>query len=138
MFGKEDGSRQMHFDRSWHRLFALAGLDYGRDKGLVWHSLRHEFISRVAETTEDVNPAREMARHADIRTTQRYNPIRARSRKRRTQPRRDLPSCRDLSYSEALPVDTSPMEASQNQASTPRMATGRSAAPRSFVLRQRV
>lgn len=72
VFGREDGSHQEHFDRSWHRLFALAGLDFGRDKGLVWHSLRHEFISRVAESTEDVNAARELARHADIRTTQRY------------------------------------------------------------------
>lgn len=34
----------------WRELFKLAGLKWGRDKGLVWHTLRHEFCSRTAET----------------------------------------------------------------------------------------
>jgi hypothetical protein len=30
----------------WRELFTLAGLDYGRDKGLVWHAIRHNRIDQ--------------------------------------------------------------------------------------------
>lgn len=35
----------------WRELFKLAGLDYGRAKGLTWHTIRHEFVSRNIEPT---------------------------------------------------------------------------------------
>ena len=70
VFGTASGFRQDDFE--WHRLFKLAGLDFGRDKGLVWHSLRHEFCSRTAENTGDPVIAQELARHKDLRTTQGY------------------------------------------------------------------
>jgi hypothetical protein len=72
VFGREDGSRIGRFDKTWHRLFGLAGLDYGRDKGLVWHTTRHEFISRVQERTGDPVVTQKLARHKDLRTTMLY------------------------------------------------------------------
>jgi len=72
VFGTSSGFRQENFRAAWHRLFKLAGLDYGRDKGLVWHTLRHEFCSRTAENTGDPVIAQELARHKDLRTTQGY------------------------------------------------------------------
>lgn len=42
----------------------LAGLKWGRDKGLVWHTLRHEFCSRTAENTGDPVVAQELGRGA--------------------------------------------------------------------------
>jgi hypothetical protein len=35
VFGTEDGRRVKGFRRMWRELFTLAGLDWGRDKGLV-------------------------------------------------------------------------------------------------------
>jgi integrase len=72
VFGREDGSYVGSFDRPWRRLFELAGLDWGRAQGLVWHALRHEFISRTLEQTGDPVVAQAMARHKDVRTTQGY------------------------------------------------------------------
>jgi integrase len=72
VFGTEDGRRRKNFRRMWHELFKLAGLEWGRDKGLVWHTLRHEFCSRTAENTGDPVVAQELARHKDLRTTQGY------------------------------------------------------------------
>ena len=72
VFGTEQGARQKDFRRMWRELFTLAGLHYGRDKGLVWHTLRHEFCSRTAENTGDPVVAQELARHKDLRTTQGY------------------------------------------------------------------
>ena len=72
VFGTPSGFRQVCFRGAWRRLFVLAGLDYGRDKGLVWHTLRHEFCSRTAENTGDPVVAQELARHKDLRTTQGY------------------------------------------------------------------
>jgi integrase len=72
VFGTEDGRRQKGFRRMWRELFELAGLKWGRDKGLVWHTLRHEFCSRTAENTGDPVVAQELARHKDLRTTQGY------------------------------------------------------------------
>jgi integrase len=51
VFGTDDGRRQKDFRRMWRELFGLAGLKWGREKGLVWHTLRHEFCSRTAENT---------------------------------------------------------------------------------------
>jgi integrase len=68
--GTVNGYRQTCFRSRWRRLFTLAGLKYGRDKGLVWHTLRHEFCSRTAENTGDPVIAQELARHKDLRTTQ--------------------------------------------------------------------
>ena len=57
-------------------LYTLAGLDWGRVKGLTWHTTRHEFISRVAETTKNPRDAQEAARHKRLETTQRYMHVR--------------------------------------------------------------
>jgi len=72
VFGTEDGRERKGFRRMWRELFKLAGLDYGRDKGLVWHTTRHEFISRLAENTKDPVLTQEIARHRDLETTQGY------------------------------------------------------------------
>jgi integrase len=73
IFGFEDGRQQKGFRRMWNELFTLAGLNWGRDKGLVWHTTRHENISRHAENTGgDSNLTMELARHHDIKTTLGY------------------------------------------------------------------
>jgi integrase len=72
VFGREDGRYQRDFKKMWRKLFTLAGLDWGRDKGIVWHTLRHEFCSRTAEITGDPVVTQELARHKDLRTTQGY------------------------------------------------------------------
>lgn len=63
VFGTKDGKRVLGFRRMWTELFTLAGLDWGRDKGLVWHTARHEAISRALEAAE-----------GDIGVTQQYGP----------------------------------------------------------------
>lgn len=72
IFGTEDGRRQQGFRRMWRALFDAAGLTWGRAIGVVWHTTRHEFISRIAEQTGDPVLAKDMARHADIKTTELY------------------------------------------------------------------
>ena len=72
VFGKEDGSHAKSFDKSWQRLFDLAGLEHGRSKGLVWHTLRHEFASRTLERSGNPVIAQTLARHKDLRTTLGY------------------------------------------------------------------
>lgn len=72
VFGTEDGRRQKDFRRMWRELFKLAGLDYGRAKGLTWHTIRHEFVSRNIENTGDPVVTQRLARHKDGRTTQGY------------------------------------------------------------------
>jgi integrase len=72
VFGTEDGGRIKSFKKKWRELFELAGLDYGRSKGLTWHTIRHEFVSRTLENTGDPVIAQELARHKDLRTTQGY------------------------------------------------------------------
>ena len=42
-------------------------------KGLTWHTIRHEFISRTVENTGDPAVAQELARQKDLRTTQGYS-----------------------------------------------------------------
>ena len=51
VFGTEAGRFVASFKKSWQALYTLAGLDWGRAKGLTWHTTRHEFISRAAEIT---------------------------------------------------------------------------------------
>jgi site-specific recombinase XerD len=72
IFGAEDGRPQKNFAKRWRELFGLAGLDYGRQKGLVWHSIRHEFISRLAELTRDPVLVQKLARHRQLQTTTLY------------------------------------------------------------------
>ena len=72
VFGTEDGKSVKSFKAMWHELFKLAGLDFGRAKGLTWHTIRHEFISRTLENTGDPMVTQTLARHKDARTTQDY------------------------------------------------------------------
>jgi integrase len=72
VFGTETGRPILSFKRLWRELFALAGLDYRRAKGLTWHTIRHEFISRNIENTGDAIVTQRLARHRDARTTQGY------------------------------------------------------------------
>jgi site-specific recombinase XerD len=60
------------FDRSWKRLFRLAGLPVGRKGGLVWHDLRHEYGSFLVEQGATIQEVKEMMRHADISTSATY------------------------------------------------------------------
>ena len=72
LFGTEEGKPLAGFKQVWRDLFTLAGLDYGRDKGLVWHTTRHEFISRLVESGQDVLTVKEAARHKQLETTEGY------------------------------------------------------------------
>ncbi|MEQ1574710.1 MAG: site-specific integrase, partial [Vicinamibacterales bacterium] len=72
VFGTELGKPVKAFKRMWRELFKLAGLDYGRSKGLTWHTIRHEFVSRNIENTGDPVVTQRLARHKDGRTTQGY------------------------------------------------------------------
>lgn len=75
VFGTQDGKPLKGF-RMWRELFRLAELDFGRAKGLVWHTTRHEFVSRHAENTKDPVLTQHLARHKDLRTTQTYFHVR--------------------------------------------------------------
>ena len=72
VFGAESGTYVASFDRSWRELFRLGGLPVGRENGLVWHDLRHEFVSFLVDQGGAIHEVREAARHKDIRTTERY------------------------------------------------------------------
>jgi len=72
VFGTEAGAYQKSFRKQWNKLFRAASLDYGRDKGLVWHTARHEFISRTAENTKDPVLTQEIARLKDLETARIY------------------------------------------------------------------
>jgi len=76
VFGTQEGGPVKGFRRMWRELFRLAGLDFGRAKGLVWHTTRHEFVSRHAENTGDPVLTQHLARHKDLRTTQAYFHVR--------------------------------------------------------------
>lgn len=58
VLGTEGGRRQKDFRRMWRELFKLAELKWERDKGLVSHTLRHEFCSRTAENTRILSSPR--------------------------------------------------------------------------------
>lgn len=72
VFGTEDGRRVQDFKGLWRERFKLAELDYGRSKGLTWHTIRHEFMSRNIENTGDPVVTQKLARHKDNRTTLGY------------------------------------------------------------------
>lgn len=72
VFGREDGSYVASFAKAWKKLFKLAGLDVGRKSGYIWHDLRHEYGSALIEQGATIQEAKELMRHADIRTTERY------------------------------------------------------------------
>jgi hypothetical protein len=72
IFGTEAGHYVASFKKSWQALFTLAGLEWGREKGLTWHTTRHEFISRVVDATKNPRDGQEAARHKRLETTQRY------------------------------------------------------------------
>jgi integrase len=77
VFGTKDGRRVKGFRRMWTELFSLVGLDWGRDKGIVWHTTRHEGISRALEASGgDILVAQQYARHRDRRTTEGYTHVR--------------------------------------------------------------
>lgn len=77
LFGTIDGQLQKGFKRMWHEVFTLAGLTWGRDVGLVWHTIRHEYISRMMEQCGgDPSLVKELARHVDIETTMLYSTVR--------------------------------------------------------------
>jgi integrase len=72
IFGKENGRFVASFDKTWKKLFELAGLRVGRKDGLVWHDLRHEYGSYLADQDVKIHELKALMRHADIRTTARY------------------------------------------------------------------
>ena len=72
LFGTEDGQPVQSF--AWHRLYRLAGLTPGRALGVVWHTTRHEFISRLADDpTISDRQRQQLARHKDAATTALYS-----------------------------------------------------------------
>jgi len=83
IFGTERGYYVASFDKSWHALFDLAGIKWGRTLGVVWHTTRAEFASRVCENEQDPTVAKEMCRHKRIETTMRHY-IRTRRERRWT------------------------------------------------------
>lgn len=72
VFGRDDGAYVASFGKAWRKLFDLAGLAVGRTDGYVWHDLRHEYGSSLIEQGANIQEAKELMRHADIRTTERY------------------------------------------------------------------
>lgn len=71
IWGKVNGRPVKGFRRPAKELFALAGLEWGRNNGIVWHTTRHEFVSRLVEKY-GIEIGQELARHADSKTTQGY------------------------------------------------------------------
>lgn len=71
VFGRDDGGAVASFAKSWRKLFRLAGLQVGRE-GHVWHDLRHEYGSAIVDGGATIQEAKELMRHADIKTTARY------------------------------------------------------------------
>ena len=74
VFGRLDGTPENYtaFRKQWTKWFLDAGLPVGRDTGLVWHDLRHEFVSHLLDQGVPIHEVRELARHKDISTTMGY------------------------------------------------------------------
>lgn len=72
VFGKESGAYVGDFGKSWHRLFLRAGIPPGRKDDYIWHDLRHEYGSHLVDQGATIQEAKELMRHADIRTTETY------------------------------------------------------------------
>jgi integrase len=86
VFGKESGAYVGSFKKLWRKLFKLAELPVGRKGGVIWHDLRHEYGSYLVDTGATIQEVKELMRHADIRTTQRY--LKAREERLRELARR--------------------------------------------------
>ena len=74
VFGTEDGRKIDYttFRRAWTKWFKDSGLPTGRKTGLVWHDLRHEFVSYLLDQQVPIHEVRELARHKNIATTMTY------------------------------------------------------------------
>jgi len=64
------------FRKSVNALFTLAGLAWGREVGLVWHTIRHEYASRAVEAAarkgRSLAEVQDLTRIKDVKTQQRY------------------------------------------------------------------
>ncbi|RPH52614.1 MAG: hypothetical protein EHM91_00110 [Planctomycetota bacterium] len=83
LFGTEDGRPQKSFRRQYRKLYEAAGLvygvDYGRDLGLVWHTTRHEYCSRIGEQSGgDVRLIKKAGRFKNLKTAEIYTHLRDR------------------------------------------------------------
>ena len=81
LFGDEEGRKLDGFKRQYRKLYDAAGLvygvDYGRDLGLVWHTTRHEYCSRIAEQSNgNAITIQEAGRFKDLKTAQIYIHVR--------------------------------------------------------------
>lgn len=77
IFGAADGRPQKSFRRQYRKLYDAAGLvhgvDYGRDLGLVWHTTRHEYCSRIGEQSNgDVRLIKKAGRFKNLKTAEIY------------------------------------------------------------------
>ena len=70
---REDGRPQKGFARRGSNCSRWRGCESGGNLGLVWHTIRHEYISRLAELTKDPVLVQELARHNRLETTQLYS-----------------------------------------------------------------
>lgn len=76
VFGDDSGElvSESMFERRWKAWFEAAGLPIGLkvEGGLVWHDLRHEFVSYLLDQGVAIHEVKELARHASIETTMGY------------------------------------------------------------------
>lgn len=74
VFGTVAGHRVDYttFRRAWTKWFKDSGLPTGRKEGLVWHDLRHEFVSYLLDRQVPIHEVKELARHKNIATTMAY------------------------------------------------------------------
>lgn len=74
VFGDDSGKLVStdRFERRWKDWFEAAGLPIGLKEGLVWHDLRHEFVSYLLDQGVAIHEVKELARHASIETTMGY------------------------------------------------------------------
>jgi len=72
--GDDDGElvSESRFERRWKAWFEAADLPVGLKEGLVWHDLRHEFVSYLLDQGAPIHEVKELARHASIETTMGY------------------------------------------------------------------
>jgi integrase len=68
VFGTDEGAKVKKFDNLWRKLFRAAEMP----PHLVWHDLRHEFVSSLIERGGSVQEVKEAARHKSITTTEKY------------------------------------------------------------------
>jgi integrase len=68
VFGTDEGQKVEKFAKTWRALFRAAGLS----DDLIWHDLRHEFVSSLIEEGGNIQEVKEAARHKSITTTAKY------------------------------------------------------------------